>query len=124
MLGHAFDRSDLALLTACRQHGAGQHGHAVNLYSTGATGGIITATLGSGKLQLLAQAVEQQLAGFDRNLMRAAIDAKLYELFGHEDSYELLASSCCDFIIAFKANCTAKSLLIPAPGLVHALVHQ
>src|ERR1700730_11284311 len=84
---HTFYGGDLLPFTAGRQHGAGEHGNAIHLDSTGATRRIVAATLGAGKLQVQTQCVKQQRAGLDSELEGAAVDAKFDELFSHVSAF-------------------------------------
>jgi len=84
VLADTFDRGDLLAFAACCQHSAGKGRHAINQNSAGATGGIITSALGAGELQVLAERIEQQAIGHDRQLMRAAIHSEFEKLFFHK----------------------------------------
>jgi hypothetical protein len=83
----AFDRGDLLALAARGQQGAGEGRHAINQNGTGPAGGIVTAALGAGELQVLTERIEQQAIGHNRQLVRAAIHSEFEKLFFHENSF-------------------------------------
>ena len=83
MFAHALDRGDLLAFTTGRKQGAGQHRDAIHQHRAGAAGRIVAAALGAGKIEILTQDVEQQLARLDGQLVRATVDAKFDEFFFH-----------------------------------------
>ena len=83
VVGDAFDGGDLLPLATGRQHGAREHGHAVDLHRAGAAGGVVASPLGAGQIEVLAQDVEQQLVRLDGQLVSASVNAKFNEFFFH-----------------------------------------
>ena len=75
VVGDAFDGGDLLPLATGRQHGAREHGDAVHLHRACAAGRIVTAALGAGQVEVLAQNIEQQLVRLDRQFVGASVDA-------------------------------------------------
>ena len=91
VLADAFHGGDFLPFATCRQQRAGEHRQFVNKNSACAARGVIAPSLGAGQLQVYPQGVKQEAIGLDRQLMRAAIDAKFEESFFHEK--QLLAVS-------------------------------
>src|SRR5580658_7439044 len=72
---HSLNRRDFLTFTAGRKEGARHHRNAVHEHRAGAAGGIVTAALGSGQVDILTQHIKQQLAGLECELARAAVDS-------------------------------------------------
>src|SRR5690242_20770873 len=83
VFAHPFHGGDLLLLAAGGQQRAGKHRDTLHLHRAGAAGGVVAAALRPGEAQVLAQHVEQQLAGLERQLVGATVDAKGDEFFFH-----------------------------------------
>src|ERR1700686_479007 len=94
VFAYALDRRNLLTLATGGQKGACHHRYTVNEYSACAAGRVVTSTLGSGQIEVLAQHIEQELARLESELARAAVDAKFYEFFFQfRFSFRLLPSS-------------------------------
>ena len=63
--------------------GAGFHRLAVDVDGTGTAMARFAADVGAGEIELFTQEMNEQGARFDGLLMRAAVDLKGDELFGH-----------------------------------------
>ena len=74
MLTHTLDRRNFLSLTTGGQQCARHHGDTVNQHSACAAGGVVAAAFGSGELDILTKHIEQQFAGLEGELMRAAVD--------------------------------------------------
>ncbi len=61
-------------------------GSAVDQHRTRATRRIVTSALRSGELEILAQSIEQKLAGFDGKFLRAPVDFEFDQFFFHKNS--------------------------------------
>ena len=70
----AFDGVDAAAVGLHRQLHAGALGDAVDAYGAGAADAVLTADVGAGGAQLMAQEVRQQHARFGRRAARHAIE--------------------------------------------------
>src|SRR5581483_8049589 len=83
----------------------------VHHHGTCPAGGIVTAALGTGQTQVLAQRIEQQCAGRDRDLMRTPVDLELDQLFFH-DSYWLSAANFRQNSIRLREDSSPSSALL------------
>ena len=83
VLAYAFDGGDLLAFATGGEHGAGEHGRAVNQHRAGAAGGVVASALGSGEIELHAEGVEQKFIWLDGDLVCPAVDADLEELLLH-----------------------------------------
>jgi hypothetical protein len=74
--GQPLDRGDLTALAGDRERQTGQHPPAIHPDRAGPTGALVTALLGSGQPEVLAQRVEQADPGLQFQLAHAAVDGQ------------------------------------------------
>jgi hypothetical protein len=83
---HSLNGSDLTILVGDGEHQAGHLRLTIDQDRAGAATGIVTAAFGAGQAEILAQNIEEQSVGLDRELVRPAVNVELSEFFIHKPS--------------------------------------